>query len=176
MALKLTELARMTIEAHLEDDVFVPDTETKKKFSKKGACFVSLTKNKQLRGCIGSLEAEKELWKDVQENAINAAFHDPRFPALATTEFGEIKIEVSVLSEAKKLIAKSAAHMLEKIDKHMGIILKHRQHTATFLPQVWEEIPNKEKFLEQLSLKAGLDKHDWKDSELWFYTVTGEKE
>jgi len=176
MALKLTELARMSIEAHLEEDVFVPDKDTKKKYSKKGACFVTLTKNKQLRGCIGSLEAVKELWKDVQENAINAAFKDSRFPALATGEFGEIKIEVSVLSPAEKLIAKNSAHLLEKIDKHMGIILKHGQHTATFLPQVWEEIPNKEKFLEQLSLKAGIDKHDWKDSELWFYTVTSEKE
>jgi len=176
MALKLTELARMVIESHLEGESFNPDEDTKKKYSKKGASFVTLTKNECLRGCIGSLEAEKELWKDVIENAINAAFKDPRFPRLKDDEFSEIRIEVSVLSEPKKIIAKHARFIPEKINKDMGIILKHGMNTSTFLPQVWEELPNKIEFLEHLSLKAGLPKNAWEDSELFYYTVKAEKE
>jgi len=169
MALKLTELARMAIESHLKGEEFKPDEDTKKKYSKKGASFVTLTENNELRGCIGSLEAFQALWKDVIENAVNAAFKDPRFPRLTEEEFSEIKIEVSVLSESKKIVA-------EKINKNMGVILKHGMHTSTFLPQVWEELPDKTEFLEHLSLKAGLLKNAWKDSELFYYTVKAQKE
>ncbi len=169
MALKLTELARIAIEAHLKSKKLEIDRETKKEYSKKGASFVTLTKNGELRGCIGSLEAFQALWKDVIENAINAGFRDFRFHPLTNEEFSQIKIEVSVLSEPKKIAA-------EKINNTMGIILKHGMNTSTFLPQVWEELPDKTDFLEHLSMKAGLDKNAWKDSELWYYNVEKQKE
>jgi len=153
----------------LKGKEFIPDEDTKKKYSKKGASFVTLTKNKCLRGCVGSLEAFQELWKDVIENAVNAGFRDFRFNPLSEDEFSKIKIEVSVLSPAKKITA-------DKITKDMGIILKKGIRTSTFLPQVWEEIPDKTEFLEHLSMKAGLPKDAWKDAELWGYTVKAQKE
>jgi len=176
MALKITELARETIYAHLNEEEFFPDKDTIEKYKDKKASFVTIYKNNKLRGCIGSLEARQELWKDVQENAINAGFHDPRFPPLTDDEFNDIKIEVSVLSTPKKLSAKNSKLLLDKIHRKMGLILKKATHQATFLPQVWEEIPNKKDFLEHLSLKAGLDKDEWESSEIWYYTVESEKE
>ncbi|HLC86778.1 MAG TPA: AmmeMemoRadiSam system protein A [Candidatus Nanoarchaeia archaeon] len=176
MALKLTELARKTIEAYFNDEGFVVDNATKLKFKDKKASFVTLTKNKKLRGCIGSLESRKELWKDVQENVINSAFHDPRFMPLKKEELKAIKIEISVLTKPKKIEAKDAESLLDKIDKNMGLILKKGYQSSTFLPQVWEEIPDKEGFLEELSLKAGLDEDGWKNSEIWYYRVEVERE
>lgn len=174
--MKLTQIAHATIKAHLEDEEYNVDEETRKRYGRKAASFVTLTKNNDLRGCIGSLEARQELWRDVQENAIRAAFNDFRFSPLTKDELEDVKIEVSVLSEPKKLKDKNAKFMLEQIKKDMGIILKCGKHTATFLPQVWKEIPNKEDFLEHLSLKAGLDKEGWKNAELWAYTVDVEGE
>ena len=167
----LTQLARKTLEAHFKDEEFIPDAKTKKKFNEKKACFVTLTKKGNLRGCIGSLEARQELWKDVQENTLNAAFKDFRFSPLSEKKLKEIKIEISILSEPQKLEAKNSKFLLDKIDKEMGLILKKGYSSATFLPQVWEEIPNKEDFLEQLSLKAGLEKDAWKNSDIWYYRV-----
>jgi len=174
--MNLTQLARKTLEFHFEGRKFEPDESTKKKFSKKQACFVTLTINKQLRGCIGSLIARQELWKDVQENSLNASFSDPRFYPLTKEELKKVKIEVSVLSIPKKLEFKDEKDLLEKINNKMGIILKKDYHTATFLPQVWEQLPDKIDFLGQLSLKAGLNKDAWKNSEIEYYTVKIEKE
>ena len=176
MAMKLTELARKTIESSFNDEGFVVDKDTKLKFKDKKASFVTLTKNKNLRGCIGSLEQRKELWKDVQENAINAAFHDPRFMPLKKEELKAVKIEVSVLTKPKKIELKDKELLLDKIDKNMGLILKKGYQSSTFLPQVWEEIPDKEVFLKELSLKAGLDEKGWKNSEIWYYRVEAEGE
>ncbi|HJX50977.1 MAG TPA: AmmeMemoRadiSam system protein A [Candidatus Nanoarchaeia archaeon] len=176
ITMKLTELARKAIEFHLKGEEFNPAKDVKKKYEKKVASFVTLTKNNELRGCIGSLEAIRELWEDVIKNAVNAGFRDPRFPALRGEELSEIKIEVSVLTEPKKIIAKSVNSKLGKINSNMGIILKNGMNTSTFLPQVWEEIPDKIDFLEHLSMKAGLPKNAWKDAELWYYTVNAEEE
>lgn len=169
--MKLTQLARKILEDHFKDKEFIPDKETKKEFNEKKACFITLTKNSELRGCIGSLEATQELWRDVQENVIGAAFHDSRFKPLKENELNDLQIEVSVLTKPKKMEAKNSKFLLDKIDKDMGIILQKGNHSATFLPQVWKEIPNKEEFLEQLSIKAGLDKEEWKGCEIFYYNV-----
>ena len=176
MVLTLTQLARHTLEAYFQNQKFEPDEETKKKYSDKKACFVTLTKNDQLRGCVGSLIATQELWKDVQENAINAAFRDSRFPPLTKEELNKIKIEISVLTAPKKLEYENEKDLLEKINKDMGIILKKGFYSATFLPQVWEQLPDKIQFLEHLSLKAGLDKDAWKTADIFYYKVEIEKE
>ncbi len=176
MVLTLTQLARYTLEAYFQNQKFEPDEETKKKYSDKKACFVTLTKNDQLRGCVGSLIATQELWKDVQENAINAAFRDSRFPPLTKEELNKIKIEISVLTAPKKLEYENEKDLLEKINKDMGIILKKGFYSATFLPQVWEQLPDKIQFLEHLSLKAGLDKDAWKTADIFYYKVEIEKE
>ncbi|MEM4625573.1 MAG: AmmeMemoRadiSam system protein A [Candidatus Pacearchaeota archaeon] len=173
---ELINLARETIKCRFRGDELRISNEIKKKYSKKAACFVTLTKNGELRGCIGSLKARQPLYQDVIENSLNAAFNDPRFIPLQEHELKDIKIEISVLSDIKKIEFTNEKDLLKKINKNMGIVLRKGFNYATFLPQVWEEINDKVKFLEYLSLKAGLDKDDWKKSEIGFYTVDKVKE
>lgn len=176
MALKLTQLARKTLEEYFKRNTFIPDEHTKSIYDKKQACFVTLTIDGNLRGCIGSLIPHLELWKDVQENALNAAIHDFRFSKLTEKELQNIKIEVSVLSLPKKIQALNEKDLLMRVNPGKGFILKKGTATSTFLPQVWEQIPDKIEFLEQLSMKAGLNRNAWKTGELWSYTVSSQKE
>jgi len=159
------ELARRAIEAALVGKRFEPDDETKEKYSKKEACFVTLTKNGNLRGCIGSLVARQELWRDIIENAINAAFNDPRFPHLESSELDNIKIEVSVLTKPRKITYKDVEDLKKKI-KGKGVIISYGFHRATYLPQVWNEISDEEYFLSSLCAKAGLEPNLWKSKKL----------
>ena len=168
---ELLNLARKAIKCHFKNEEVKVNEKIKKKYSDKKACFVTLTKNRELRGCIGSLKPCQELYKDVIENSINAGFHDFRFLPLSENELKKIKIEISVLSVPKKLSFNDEKDLLKKINKEVGIILRKDERNATFLPQVWEQIPNKEQFLKQLSLKAGLEENAWKDSDIWFYEV-----
>jgi AmmeMemoRadiSam system protein A len=173
---ELLKLARSAIESALDNKKLEVSKEIKEKYSEKKASFVTLTEHGILRGCIGSLYPHQELYKDVIENAIHAAFDDYRFPQLKKEELSEVKIEISVLSLPKKIEFKNEKELLNKIDKNMGIILKKGFNSATFLPQVWQELPNKIDFLESLSLKAGIGKDDWKNSEIYFYRVEKIKE
>ncbi len=165
----LLKLARESIECKLENTDLAVAHKIKMKFCDKKACFVTLTENGELRGCIGSLEPRQELWKDVIENAKHAGFNDFRFAPVSRDELDKIKIEISVLTEPKKLgIGKE---VFDEIDNKMGIILKKGFYSATFLPQVWEQLSSKKEFLEHLSRKANLEKDDWKDAEIWHYRV-----
>ena len=122
-----------------------------------GATFVTLLKNGALRGCIGSLEAVKPLAQDVVENALGAAFRDPRFPALSAAEWPECRLEVSLLSAPKLLAFADEAELLSRIRAgEDGLILEADGCRATFLPQVWQGIPDKRAFLNELLRKAGL--------------------
>jgi len=161
-AMKLLEIARKSIQFALDGKVFEPDESTKKKFSEKRACFVTLMLNGNLRGCIGSLTPRQELWKDVIENSINAAFNDPRFYKLTKEEFEKIKIEISILSEPREIGYSDLEDLKNKI-RGRGVILSYGSHTATYLPQVWEQIKKPEDFLSSLCLKAGLSKDFWKN-------------
>lgn len=176
MPLTLCQLARKTIEAYFKEEEFTPDEKTKEKFSEKKACFVTLNKKNKLRGCIGCLEARQELWKEIQEMALNAAFHDPRFNPLREEELKEVKIEVSVLGKPKIINYKDEKDLLKKVNKNMGIILRKGCYSATFLPQVWEQIPDKVEFLEHLSIKAGFLKNEWKTADIFYYSVKIEDE
>lgn len=172
--MKLTQLARQTLENYFNNkETSIPN---EKKFLEKGACFVTLTLNNELRGCIGSLEARQSLGKDIIENSLNAAFSDPRFPELKKEELKKIKIEVSILSKPEKLNYKDETDLLKKINHKMGIILSFQGKQATFLPQVWEQLPDKIEFLEALSNKAGLSKDAWKKASFEFYLVKKQKE
>ena len=165
----LLKLARESLVCQLGGKEVEINPKIKKKYSGKGACFVTLTIDGELRGCIGSLEAHQELWKDVVSNSINAGFNDPRFNPITSDELKKIKIEISVLSKPQKLgIGKD---VYDKIDNKMGIVLKKGWNSATFLPQVWEQIPDKTEFLEHLSRKAGLSKDSWKDCDISYYRV-----
>lgn len=129
------------------------------------ATFVTLMKNNQLRGCIGSLEAYRPLATDVAENACSAAFCDPRFRPLLNDELAQTRIEVSLLRPAEPfefLDETDAVNCLcPGID---GLILTYGNRRATFLPQVWESLPDPRHFMEQLKLKAGLPADFWDES------------
>ncbi len=173
---ELLKLARRAIESVLKEEKLPVNKEIREKYSEKKASFVTITKKDRLRGCVGSLYPRQELYRDVIENARHAAFEDYRFAKLRERELSEIKIEVSVLSIPEKLEFEDEKELLKKIDRDMGIILKKGVNSATFLPQVWDEIEDKTDFLENLCVKAGLEKDSWKSSEIYFYRVDKVKE
>ena len=126
-------------------------------FQVDGASFVTLTQNGQLRGCIGSLTACRPLIEDIMANAKSAAFRDPRFAKLTREELQMTDIEVSVLTAPKHLEYDDIEDLKRKINPNIdGVILKLNSHQATFLPQVWEELPVFENFFGHLLQKAGL--------------------
>ena len=131
----------------------------------KGACFVTLEINHQLRGCIGSLEPYQPLIDDISQNAYAAAFSDPRFPALTVIEFKTLDIHVSILSPAKEMKFKDEEDLLTQIKPSIdGLILEEKGRRGTFLPSVWESLPEPEDFIRHLKLKAGLPDDYWSDS------------
>ena len=121
------------------------------------ATFVTLTRDGKLRGCIGSLEAKRPLGVDVAENALGAAFRDPRFPALTAEEWPQCGLEVSLLSAPKPIRFADEDHLLAQIRAgEDGLILEAEGRRGSFLPQVWEGRPDKRAFLVELVKKAGL--------------------
>jgi MEMO1 family protein len=137
------------------------------KLAEKKACFVTLTKEGALRGCIGHMVAVEPLHQAVAENARNAALRDPRFPPVKPEELDKIKIEISVLTEPQPLAFSSPEDLLSKLHPNEdGVLLHIGPRTATFLPQVWAQIPDKVKFLEHLSEKAGCDSSAWRSKDV----------
>ena len=135
--------------------------------SGNGACFVTLTKKGVLRGCIGSIEASQPLIRDVQDRAVGAAFHDPRFPALMADELSDLLIEISSLTRPERVSYSSPEDLLGKLRPGIdGVILRQNFRRATFLPQVWEQLPDPEDFLGRLCLKMGLGPDAWRDQHL----------
>ncbi|MFA5214428.1 AmmeMemoRadiSam system protein A [Sulfuricurvum sp.] len=123
----------------------------------KKATFITLTLHGQLRGCIGSLIPHRNLLDDLIANAESAAFNDPRFTPLTAEELDAVKIEVSLLSEPKKVIYTDRNELKSLI--HIGrdgVILRLGSYQATFLPQVWEELPDFDTFFTHLGMKAGV--------------------
>ena len=138
-----------------------------------GATFVTLMHKGSLRGCIGSLEAHRSLFDDVRANAVAAAFRDPRFPPLTAKELSETQVEVSLLSEAQPLTFSGEADVLAQLRSGIdGVVLEYGPHRGTFLPQVWEQLPQPRDFLAHLKVKAGLSADFWADDiRLSRYTV-----
>jgi AmmeMemoRadiSam system protein B/AmmeMemoRadiSam system protein A len=143
-----------------------------------GACFVTLTRHGKLRGCIGSLRAHRKLLEDVRANAKAAAFLDPRFEPLTATEFKSTLVEISLLSAAEPIAFAGEAEAIAQLRPNVdGIILEVGQHRGTFLPQVWEQMPDPREFLAHLKRKAGLAPDFWADDiRLSRYTVSKWKE
>lgn len=138
------------------------------------ATFVTLMLAGELRGCIGSLETRRPLGTDVRENAMAAAFRDPRFAPLAAGEFEATSIEVSLLSTAERLDARSEERFLALLRPGIdGVILAHGSQRATFLPQVWESLAKPSAFVAALKKKAGLAADFWSPHlDISRYTVT----
>jgi AmmeMemoRadiSam system protein A len=136
-------------------------------FQSPCATFVTLTSKGQLRGCIGTLSPTDPLAESVRHNAVHAAFHDPRFAPLTEEELDRIRIEVSILSEPQPLPYSNAEDLVQKLRPHRdGVIIRQGFASATFLPQVWDQLPKPETFLDHLCLKAGLPRNAWKRSKL----------
>ncbi|HEX5125711.1 MAG TPA: AmmeMemoRadiSam system protein A [Rhodocyclaceae bacterium] len=122
-----------------------------------GASFVTLTRHGELRGCIGQLEVSRSLRLDVRDNALGAAFRDPRFPPLTQSEWADIAIEVSLLGPVTFSPCSREADCIASITAGKdGVILASGDRRATFLPQVWETLPRAADFVAQLKLKAGI--------------------
>ncbi len=132
--------------------------------AERAACFVTLTQQGELRGCIGTLEAHRTLLDDVKSNAVSAAFHDPRFAPLRAYELPGTRVEVSVLSAPEPMSFRDEADALAQLRPHEdGIVLEYGLRRSTFLPQVWEQLPEADAFLARLKQKAGLLPHFWAD-------------
>ncbi len=171
----LLRLARQTIEEQLgqtpTDPVATADLEEQYLKSHCGV-FVTLNKQGMLRGCIGSLLGVESIVEGVRRHAVNAAIHDHRFPMLTVEEIQELQINISVLTPPRNLEYRDGTDLLEKLRPGIdGVILKiPGGNGATFLPQVWEQLPVAEQFLQHLSLKAGLDSNSWQSGQLTVQT------
>ena len=169
----LVKLARQTIMAELGKTV-PPNESESVKSSLTESCyqahcgtFVTLKIDGQLRGCIGNLTATEPLLEGVRNNAINAAFRDPRFSPLTEKELPKVEIEVSILSEPQPLEYSDADDLINKLRVNIdGIIIRKGHASATFLPQVWEQLPAAEEFLSHLCMKAGLLSDTWRNTKI----------
>jgi AmmeMemoRadiSam system protein A len=164
----LLKLARSVISAELfkGSEIERPKVIAQALAENRG-CFVTLHKEGNLRGCIGTIEPVRSLVSNVEENALNAAFRDPRFPPLGADELPAVEIEISVLSVPAIMAYQDAQDLKQKLQTGVhGVIISKDWHSATFLPQVWEQLPDKEIFLEHLCQKAGMQKNCWKDQDI----------
>jgi AmmeMemoRadiSam system protein A len=142
-----------------------------KKFQARCGTFVTLKIRGKLRGCIGNLTSTDSILDGVKRNAVNAAFHDPRFSSLSVAELDRTDIEVSILTKPLPLVYQNPQDLIQKLRVNVdGVIIRKDHASATFLPQVWEQLPRPENFLNHLCMKAGLPADAWKHSELEILT------
>jgi AmmeMemoRadiSam system protein A len=170
----LLEHARRSIALELGRTDFSESEKPPPVFQKKGATFVTLKKEGQLRGCIGNLEPVGTIWDGIRENALNAAFHDFRFSPLKSEEFDDVHVDISLLSPPVPLDYADGPDLLQKLRPGIdGVILRQGSSRATFLPQVWQQLPRSEDFLGHLCQKAGLPATAWRDMhpEIQIYQV-----
>lgn len=172
----LLALARQTVTEVVRHHI-LPAADVEKfpaSFFERKACFVTLTKAGHLRGCIGHITPQEALYLAVMDNAHSAAARDSRFPSVKADEVEAIAIEISVLTEPQWLAFDSPDDLLNKLHPHRdGVVLHIGDHRATYLPQVWEQLPDKTAFLDSLARKAGCGPFDWhrSDTRVQIYQV-----
>jgi len=163
----LLELARASLEAAAKGQPAPAPDESKltDNLRRRGGAFVTLTKHGELRGCIGHILPYDTLYESVIQNAAAAALQDPRFPRVREEELDEIHVEVSVLTVPRRLTASSPDELLKKLEPGKdGVYLVVGPYTSTYLPQVWDNLPDKADFMARLSVKAGLRADTWRSS------------
>lgn len=161
---QLIKLAHQAISRALDQQETVDVDLNADWLKQPGATFVTLTKQHDLRGCIGSLEAWRPLRDDVVHNALAAAFNDPRFAPVSLSEWPAIKVEVSLLSPPREMQVTSEENAIAQLRPHIdGVILEYGLNRGTFLPQVWDSLPDPHQFMAHLKLKAGLPVKFWND-------------
>jgi hypothetical protein len=169
----LLQLARQTIAGRLNSGLETTDV-TDAAFDVEYGTFVTLKIKGALRGCIGNLLPNESVAAGIKRNAISAAFHDSRFSPLTGAEFEDVKIDISVLNQPQTLEYKDGADLISKLRPGVdGVTLRLSGAGATFLPQVWDQLPAPELFMNHLCRKAGLVESAWKDShpEIEIYQV-----
>jgi AmmeMemoRadiSam system protein A len=174
----LLRTARQAMECGVRREKLPPVDETSlpSHLRENGASFVTLTIHGELRGCIGALEPRQPLVQDVREHAIAAALDDPRFPPVSEDELDRIQIEVSRLTPPVPLEYQDADDLLAKLRPHVdGVILRDGFRRATFLPQVWEKIPDCTQFLNYLCYKMGANENTWRARHLEVFTYQVEE-
>jgi AmmeMemoRadiSam system protein A len=161
----LLQIARQSLE-HAVRGQPLPDIALESlspRLQAQGASFVTLTIQGNLRGCIGALEPYQPLALDVSEHAAAAALHDYRFPKVEPDELANIRIEVSCLTLPVPLVYQNAQELLDQLRPGLhGVMLRDEGRRATFLPQVWEKIPDPADFLDNLCYKMGAAPDLWK--------------
>lgn len=171
----LLKLARQTLEHYFDTQKVLKVEVSDEELKEERGTFVTLTKKGLLRGCIGHIELMQEIYKDVIENALSAAFEDNRFLPLKKEELGDIEIEISVLTQPQELAYTSVDELLNKLQPlRDGVIIEKGRYGATYLPQVWEDFADKEDFLSSLCEKAGLPPDEWRKGELEVLTYQAE--
>lgn len=166
----LLKIARGSLLAAVERKKFIFPESIPERLKKDQGCFVTLTVNGVLRGCIGYIEPIMPIYQAVAENARNAALQDPRFSPVESKELSTIQIEVSLLTVPEILHFESPEELLRKLRPEIdGVILQKGPYQSTFLPQVWEKIPDKVSFLQHLSLKGGMGSDGWKSATVRIY-------
>lgn len=170
----LLPLARNAIADKLGLPVEMPVASVGDWLDHPGASFVTLHIDGRLRGCIGTLQAYRSIRDDVRGNARAAAFEDPRFGPLTREEYAGVDVEVSLLSPPEEMPWRSEAEVLRQVRPGVdGLLLESGRHRGTFLPQVWEQLPDPQVFLDHLKSKAGLGRKKWgPDLRVSRYTVT----
>ncbi|MBL1265875.1 AmmeMemoRadiSam system protein A [Candidatus Methylomicrobium oryzae] len=167
----LLDLAKRSIRHGLETDrpLKIDTTAFPPELLELRATFVTLHKHRQLRGCIGMLKAVRPLAEDIAENAFAAAFRDYRFPPLSADEFEQLEIHLSILTPPEPIAFKSEEDLLAQLRPgEDGLILEEGGRRGTFLPSVWENLPDPKRFLRHLKQKAGLPADYWSEN-LRFY-------
>jgi AmmeMemoRadiSam system protein A len=166
----LLRLAREAMERGVKGQELLPldPSALSPNLCEAGSSFITLTVHGELRGCIGSLDADKSLVEDVRDHAVAAALKDPRFPPVREEELSGIQIEVSRLTRPIPLEYEDANDLLSKLHPFLdGVILRDTSYRrATFLPQVWEKIPEREEFLNNLCYKMGVKYDLWRSKHL----------
>ena len=161
---ELLALARRSIEAGLQEGrrVAFPDSPVHAANATRGSSFVTLHTERELRGCCGTLQAERELAEDVWHNAWSSAFSDPRFVPLTATEYPRIDVHIAVLSAPEPMEVHSEPDLLRSVRPGIdGLVLAMGSARATFLPAVWDQLPRPVDFVRQLKLKAGWSPDFW---------------
>ena len=137
----------------------------------KGGTFVTLSKNGKLRGCIGHIIAHEPIIESIRHNALNAAFRDPRFHPVSIDELNDIHIEISILTEPEVIPYSNIDELKTKLRPGIdGVIIQKENKSATFLPQVWKQLPDHKSFLSHLCMKAGLPSSAWENEKITVFT------
>ncbi|SRR6056297_766478 len=160
---QLSALAEKALKAAVESRGFALPDCPDENFKQKSGVFITLMKNNRVRGCIGQIEPILSLWRAVAENTQSAAIKDYRFPPVKPEELNNITIEISVLTEPKKV-------KYDQIKPGEGVIIKNKQNQATYLPEVWKSFENKKQFFASLCQKAGLEFNCFKNKSTEFFT------